>query len=137
MPRALLERNRLGPLSQTIACFVRSEHFMKYKRKHLLFAVTVVVLGTVALFPLIGRKATASQTGEITAPTAAVVVTKRGTISNSLTLSGDFRPFQEVDVHAKIAGYIQDLCRCWRSCRSGPDACSPRSSRVERRIAGR
>jgi len=109
MPRALLERNRLGPLSQTIACFVRSEHFMKYKRKHLLFAVTVVVLGTVALFPLIGRKATASQTGEITAPTAAVVVTKRGTISNSLTLSGDFRPFQEVDVHAKIAGYIRRI----------------------------
>jgi len=44
--------------------------------------------------------------GEIVAP---VVRVQRGTIDNSLTISGTFKPFQEVDVHAKVAGYIQTI----------------------------
>jgi len=32
---------------------------------------------------------------------------QRRALSNSVTLSGEFRPFQEVDVHAKVAGYIR------------------------------
>ena len=38
-----------------------------------------------------------------------MAVVERRPISSSLTLSGDFRPFQEVDVHAKIAGYIRKI----------------------------
>ena len=30
-------------------------------------------------------------------------------ISNTLTVSGEFVPFQEVDVHAKVAGYIRNI----------------------------
>ena len=63
----------------------------------------------VAFLPSLGKKAKASQTEEATAPTAAVVMATRHPISNSLTLSGDFRPFQEVDVHAKVAGYIRKI----------------------------
>jgi len=45
----------------------------------------------------------ANETGAI----AAVVRVQRGAIENSLTISGEFRPFQDVDVHAKVAGYIK------------------------------
>ena len=40
---------------------------------------------------------------------AAVVRVQRGAIENSLTISGEFKPFQEVDVHAKVAGYIRTI----------------------------
>jgi RND family efflux transporter MFP subunit len=41
--------------------------------------------------------------------TAAVARVQRGTIENSLTIAGGFKPFQEVDVHAKVAGYIKAI----------------------------
>jgi RND family efflux transporter MFP subunit len=41
--------------------------------------------------------------------TAAVAHVERGTLENSLTIAGAFKPFQEVDVHAKVAGYIRSI----------------------------
>jgi RND family efflux transporter MFP subunit len=43
------------------------------------------------------------------AVTAAVTRVERGTLENSLTIAGAFKPFQEVDVHAKVAGYIRSI----------------------------
>src|SRR5215467_11460146 len=40
---------------------------------------------------------------------AAVAPVERRNISNSLVLSGEFKPFQDVDVHAKVAGYIRKI----------------------------
>jgi RND family efflux transporter MFP subunit len=40
---------------------------------------------------------------------AAVARVQRGKIENSLTISGEFKPFQEVAVHAKVAGYIRTI----------------------------
>ena len=40
---------------------------------------------------------------------AAVAHVRRGTIDNALTISGAFKPFQDVDVHAKVAGYIRKI----------------------------
>jgi RND family efflux transporter MFP subunit len=37
----------------------------------------------------------------------AVARAERRTIANTLTISGEFKPFQDVDVHAKVAGYIK------------------------------
>jgi len=82
---------------------------MKYKRKHYLILAVAVVLGVGVLFRLSGRKAHASPSAELNAPTAAVVMVQRKPIANAITLSGDFRPFQEVDVHAKVAGYIHKI----------------------------
>jgi RND family efflux transporter MFP subunit len=39
--------------------------------------------------------------------TAAVVRVQRGNLGNTLTIAGEFKPFQEVDIHAKVAGYIR------------------------------
>ena len=43
------------------------------------------------------------------APAAAVVKVARGNIADSLEIASEFQPFQEVDVYAKVSGYIQKL----------------------------
>jgi RND family efflux transporter MFP subunit len=43
------------------------------------------------------------------APTAAVVKVARGNIADNLEIASEFQPFQEVDVYAKVSGYIQKL----------------------------
>jgi RND family efflux transporter MFP subunit len=40
---------------------------------------------------------------------AAVVEVQRGPMDNTLTIAGEFKPFQDVEVHAKVAGYIQKI----------------------------
>jgi RND family efflux transporter MFP subunit len=43
------------------------------------------------------------------APVAAVVKVGHGTLGTPLTLAGGFKPFQEVELHAKVAGYIKTM----------------------------
>jgi RND family efflux transporter MFP subunit len=38
---------------------------------------------------------------------AAVARTERRSVGTTLTIAGEFKPFQDVDVHAKVAGYIK------------------------------
>ena len=40
---------------------------------------------------------------------AAVAHVKRGRIGKALTISGTFKAFQDVDIHAKVAGYIKAI----------------------------
>jgi RND family efflux transporter MFP subunit len=42
-------------------------------------------------------------------PTAPVASVTRGDISNTLTVAGEFQPYQEVDLHAKVSGYIRRI----------------------------
>jgi RND family efflux transporter MFP subunit len=42
-------------------------------------------------------------------PPAAVARVDRHNVENTLSISGEFKPFQDVDVHAKVAGYIQQI----------------------------
>jgi RND family efflux transporter MFP subunit len=50
-----------------------------------------------------------SSTGNSREVTAGVVRVQRGRIAQSLTIAGAFKPFQDVDVHAKVAGYIKKI----------------------------
>src|SRR5579862_5480735 len=43
------------------------------------------------------------------APRAAVVKVRRAPISNTLSIAGEFLPYQEVELHAKVAGYIRNI----------------------------
>jgi len=43
------------------------------------------------------------------APYAAVAPAKRQTLANSLSIAGQFLPYQNVDLHAKVAGYIRNI----------------------------
>ena len=42
-------------------------------------------------------------------PTARVAVAQRGDISHVLTLAGQFQPYQVVDVHPKVSGYMTHI----------------------------
>src|SRR5260370_19297664 len=73
-----------------------------------------VVLAVTALMVwlLIGRTRTAADDPNHTGPTssdspAAVARVERRNLGNTLTIAGEFKPFQDVDVHAKDAGYIR------------------------------
>lgn len=51
----------------------------------------------------------AATLGSATAPTVAVAKASRGDLSQTLTLEAEFHPFQEIDVHAKVAGYLKKI----------------------------
>src|ERR1700721_986336 len=43
------------------------------------------------------------------APSAAVVQFRRTPPSNTLSIAGEFLPYQEVELHAKVSGYIKNI----------------------------
>ncbi|MBZ5515404.1 MAG: efflux RND transporter periplasmic adaptor subunit [Acidobacteriia bacterium] len=47
--------------------------------------------------------------------TAEVVKATRKDLSNNLEIASEFEPFQEIDVHAKVSGYVQKLYVDWGS----------------------
>jgi RND family efflux transporter MFP subunit len=73
-------------------------------------AITIVCLltGLLAFFLLRSRRqddvAAASQP-----PTVAVAAARVGYIASQLTVAGIFQPFQEIDVHGKVSGYIRRI----------------------------
>src|ERR1700688_3109522 len=82
---------------------------MKINRKHILVSAVALVLCLAGLFALLGHKVRARQAEGSALQPAAVVLAEQKPLVNSITLSGEFRPFQEVDVHAKVAGYIRKI----------------------------
>src|ERR1700740_727095 len=78
---------------------------MELKRNRIL-VVGLVVAVAIGVLITHGHKAKANQEDPQIRP-AAVSLAQKHSLSNAVTLSGEFRPFQEVDVHAKVAGYIR------------------------------
>ena len=74
-----------------------------FRKRILWIAVVFLVLAAVVLFAFVHK------TTVIAAPprTAAVVTVSRGSLASSLTVAGQFQPYQEVDLHAKVSGYIR------------------------------
>ena len=56
-------------------------------------------------------KATADEAGD--APHVAVVKVARRNLTNTLQIAAEFQPFQEINVYAKVSGYIQKLYVDW------------------------
>lgn len=86
---------------------------MSDMKRHLLrrSSTSVVVIVSAAALCACARRDTAN-TGEATAapvPTVAVVKVTRGDLSNNLVLTAEFEPFQEIDVMAKVSGYIREI----------------------------
>src|ERR1700674_1087808 len=46
-------------------------------------------------------------------PRSAVVKVQRKSLASTLEISSEFLPFQEIDVYAKVSGYIQKLYVDW------------------------
>jgi RND family efflux transporter MFP subunit len=45
----------------------------------------------------------------VSIPTASIAPVMRGNLSSTLTVAGEFQPYQEVDLHAKVSGYIRRI----------------------------
>lgn len=88
---------------------------VRRQRKFLVLGVAVVCLliaGMVAKRVRAGAAArsTASDPGGSNGQVfAAVAPVKRETIATSLSIAGQFIPYQNVDLHAKVAGYIRNI----------------------------
>jgi len=52
---------------------------------------------------------TGSEASAATIPSARVAVAQRGDISHVLTLAGQFQPYQVIDVHPKVSGYMKRI----------------------------
>jgi RND family efflux transporter MFP subunit len=81
---------------------------MKKKWIYLAVAAALAVLGTVVYLRFSGTDAHAAPAAA-SVRVAAVAIAKEEPIVDTVTLSGEFRPFQVVDVHAKVAGYIRKI----------------------------
>ena len=69
------------------------------------FAALAVIALLVA-FARLGRGREAAAAPRATVAAARV---RRATLARTITLSAEFRPFQEVSVHAKVAGYVRSI----------------------------
>ena len=72
-------------------------------------AMTPLALATIAGAACSPSHASAERSLTTAAPTVAVARVTRGDIAQSLTIAAEFRPFQEIEVHAKVAGYLKSI----------------------------
>jgi RND family efflux transporter MFP subunit len=84
------------------------------KRASLILGGTVAAVALIAV--CIGAAAGCGHSGgsspsvSADAPVpAAVVQVRRSPLSNTLSIAGEFLPYQEVELHAKVAGYIRNI----------------------------
>jgi RND family efflux transporter MFP subunit len=69
-----------------------------------------LVIASVALATACGHSGEESSSVSADAPVpAAVVQVRRTQLSNTLSIAGEFLPYQEVELHAKVAGYIKSI----------------------------
>ncbi len=82
---------------------------MNGSKKYLTLSWIAAGLLVVVFFRLSAKSARADQPQVTTLRPVAVALVTRGSVENSITLSGAFRPYQVVDIHAKVAGYIRQI----------------------------
>ena len=80
--------------------------------KKLWIVLAILAVAALSGWLLIGRTRTEAGGADHEAPgdgdtLAAVARVERHNLGNTLTIAGEFKPFQDVDVHAKVAGYIR------------------------------
>jgi RND family efflux transporter MFP subunit len=78
------------------------------KRTFWLLAGVIGVVLVIGIISLPTRhKASQSMAAEI--PSASVAAVERGSISHILSLAGQFQPYQVIDVHPKVSGFIRSI----------------------------
>lgn len=79
-------------------------------RKRLWILVSAVLVAVVLLVLVWrGHHRTATVEAAPGPPAAQVALVQRGTIDQVLTLAGQFQPYQTVDVHPKVSGFIRNI----------------------------
>lgn len=89
---------------------------MQVQRRHK-FLVSGVVVVCLVVAGIVVKRARAGSPNSASAPSvdaervpyAAVAPVKRETIATTLSIAGQFIPYQNVELHAKVAGYIRNI----------------------------
>ncbi|WP_263359836.1 efflux RND transporter periplasmic adaptor subunit [Acidicapsa ligni] len=82
---------------------------MRNRRVLAFVSVAVVAIALLALVLHRHKKEPAAAERGSTIPVVPYVPAQKGTISQGLTVAGIFQPFQEIDVHGKVSGYIRHI----------------------------
>src|SRR5581483_5811266 len=82
---------------------------MNRRQKFLSIAVVAAALCLVELLRLPAKTAKAEPHEDALLRPVAVILAKRRSVVNSLTVSSAFRPYQQVNVHAKVASFIRKI----------------------------
>ncbi len=77
------------------------------KRRSLILTVGVPVAATLLVAGCNSTRKSNANAAEVRSATVAVV--KRGNISHTLSLAGQFQPYQVVDVHPKVTGFMRKI----------------------------
>src|SRR5271167_2935678 len=88
------------------------EKLMQVRRWHkfLVLGIAVVCLFVAGMVAKrAARAGVPSGASERDIPYAAIAPVRRETIANSLSIAGQFIPYQNVELHAKVAGYIRNI----------------------------
>jgi len=79
------------------------------RKRRSLAVAGFTVLSTLVCFISIGCKNSDSQEKAAEPAGASVARVTRQNLSSTLTVAGQFQPYQEVDLHAKVSGYIRRI----------------------------
>ena len=76
------------------------------RKRTSLFLVAGLVLPFVSFLVACYRAGKSAEANADEVPSARVVVAQRGNIAHTLSLAGQFQPYQMVDVHPKVTGFM-------------------------------
>ena len=82
---------------------------MALRRKFVLAGTAALAVALAVSSRFLLHRASANQSNDPPPRPVPVALVERTTLQDSVTLSGEFRPFQLVDVHAKVAGFIRNI----------------------------
>jgi RND family efflux transporter MFP subunit len=85
---------------------------LRHRHKVLVLATLAVFLSVAGIAVIRVRArvpASANRPDQEPAPYAAVAPVLRRTVATSLSIAGQFMPYQNVELHAKVAGYIRNI----------------------------
>ena len=83
----------------------------KKKQRLPLYIIAILLLVCAALgwFWHQSRTQGARETESATAPTVAVVKVDRENLAQEVTIPAEFRPYEEVELHAEVSGYVKEM----------------------------
>src|SRR5271168_1882866 len=79
------------------------------RKRYIRIAVGILALAGLLLFAEYRLRDRDADPKAAEIPTATVAIATRGVLSNTLTLAGQFQPYQEIEVHAKVSGYVRHI----------------------------
>jgi RND family efflux transporter MFP subunit len=80
------------------------------RKRILLFLAIFISIGSLGLFVFRKRSGSAhAEDSSAVLPAASVAPITKGSLASVLRVAGQFIPYQEVDLHAKVSGYIRTI----------------------------